>query len=258
MLHIAVAGASGRMGGAFMEYLEGIEDVKALAVSAHSLVDEGYAQLETALKGDGLDVVVDFSSPGATLELAMWAAENAKPMVVGTTGFTVEQLDKLADTLHPVAALLSPNMSTMMNLAWRMMSNAAKVLPHDTIDIEIIEKHHRDKRNAPSSTALKMAQIVAEKRGWSLADSLRRNSRWGLLGERSQKEIAISSVRGGTLNSEHTIIFAGSGESLEVTHRSQTLEPFSKGALRASRWIVKQPSGVYDLLDMLGLPEVLF
>ncbi len=258
MLQIAVAGASGRMGSAFMEHLENIEDVTALAVSSHLIVEDDFSQLETAVNGDGLSVVVDFSSPEASLKLAVWAAENSKPMVIGTTGFTADQLDKLADALHPVAALLSPNMSTMMNLSWRMMSNAAKVLPHDTIDIEIVERHHRNKRNAPSSTALQMAQIVAEKRGWSLAESLRHNSRWGLLGERPHKEIAISSIRGGTLNSEHTIIFAGSGESLEVTHRSQTLEPFCKGTLRAVRWIVRQPSGVYDLLDMLGLPEVLF
>ncbi|RLB74639.1 MAG: 4-hydroxy-tetrahydrodipicolinate reductase [Deltaproteobacteria bacterium] len=258
MLQVAVAGASGRMGSAFMEYLENIEDVTALAVSAHLVVADDFVQLETALNGDGIDVIVDFSSPEASLKLAVWAAENSKSMVVGTTGFTADQLDKLADALYPVAALLSPNMSTMMNISWRMMSNAAKVLPHDTIDIEIVERHHRNKRNAPSSTALQMAQIVAEKRGWSLSESLRHNSRWGLLGERPRKEIVISSIRGGTLNSEHTIIFAGSGESLEVTHRSQTLEPFSKGALRAARWIVRQPSGVYDLLDMLGLPEVLF
>ena len=258
MLHIAVVGASGRMGSAFMEFLENIENVKAVPVSAHRVAEANYAQLEVVAEGDNLDVVVDFSFPDATLKLAEWVVKNRKPVVIGTTGFTAEQIDELAEVLHPVAVLLSPNMSTMMNIAWRMMSNAAKVLPHDSIDIEIVERHHRKKRNAPSSTALKMAQIVAEKRGWSLADSLRRNSRWGLLGERPQNEIAISSIRGGTLNSEHTIIFAGSGESLEVTHRSQTLEPFSKGALRACRWITREPPGVYDLLDMLGLPEVLF
>ena len=246
------------MGSAFMDFLAEIEDVGALPIAAHTVADENFAQLEAAAAAGRLDVVVDFSVPDATLRLAEWAAAHGKPMVIGTTGFTAEQLDKLGDILHPVAVLLSPNMSTMMNLAWRMMSNAAKVLPHDTIDIEIIEKHHRTKRNAPSSSALIMAQIVAEKRGWSLTESLRHNSRWGLLGERPRKEIAISSIRGGTLNSEHTIIFAGDGESLEVTHSSQTMEPFAKGALRASRWIVRQPSGVYDLLDMMGLPEVLF
>jgi 4-hydroxy-tetrahydrodipicolinate reductase len=258
MLHIAVAGASGRMGSAFMDFVAEIEDVAVLPVAAHPVADESFVRLEEAAAAGRLDVVVDFSAPDATLRLAEWAADNRKPMVIGTTGFTAEQLDTLAEILHSVPVLLSPNMSTMMNLAWRMMSNAAKVLPHDTIDIEIIEKHHRKKRNAPSSTALIMAQIVAEKRGWSLNEALRRNSRWGLLGERPRQEIAISSIRGGTLNSEHTIIFAGSGESLEVTHSSQTLEPFAKGALRASHWIVRQPSGVYDLLDMMGLPEVLF
>jgi 4-hydroxy-tetrahydrodipicolinate reductase len=258
MLHVAVAGASGRMGSTFMEYLDEMEDVASLPIAAHPVTDTCISQLDAEVKGGRLDVVVDFSSPEATLKLAQWAAANRKPMVIGTTGFTADQLDEIADILHEVAVLLSPNMSTMMNMAWRMMSNAAKVLPHDNTDIEIIERHHREKRNAPSSTALLMAQIVAEKRGWSLAESLRRTARWGLLGERPQKEIAISSIRAGSLNSEHTIIFAGDGESLEVTHRSQTLDPFSRGALRGARWIVRQPAGVYDLLDMIGLPEVLF
>jgi 4-hydroxy-tetrahydrodipicolinate reductase len=146
----------------------------------------------------------------------------------------------------------------MMNLALRMAANAATVLPNESVDVEILEKHHREKRNAPSSTALNLAQIVAEKRGWSLGEALRHENRWGLIGPRPAKEIAISSLRAGSLNSEHTIIFATSGESLEITHRSQTLEPFARGALQAATWIVNQPSGVYDMLDMLGLSEVLY
>jgi 4-hydroxy-tetrahydrodipicolinate reductase len=100
--------------------------------------------------------------------------------------------------------------------------------------------------------------MVAEKRGWSLSEALRHQARWGLIGPRPAKEIAISSLRAGTLNSEHTIIFATSGESLEITHRAQTLEPFARGALKAARWIIRQPPGVYDMLDMLGLNEVLY
>ncbi len=263
MLQVAVTGASGRMGGAFMEYLEGQEDVQALPISsaevtAGQVAEEGLFQLEKVCRESAPDVIVDFSTPLATLVYAMWAASKKVPMVVGTTGFTLAQLDRLADTLKPVPVLLSPNMSLMMNLVWRMTANAVKVLPENKVDVEIIEKHHRDKRNAPSSTALKMAQIVAEKRGWSLAEALRHNVRWGMIGSRPQKEIAISSVRGGTLISEHSIIFAGLGESLEITHRSQSLEPFARGSLRAARWVVKQSPGVYDMLDMLGLPEVLY
>ncbi len=261
MLQVAVTGASGRMGGVFMEHLEGQEDVQALPVPsevAGQAAEEGYSQLDKVCREQVPDVIVDFSFPDATLAYAVWAASKKVPIVIGTTGFTKTQLDRLVDTLHSVPALLSPNMSLMMNLAWRMTANAVMVLPENKVDVEIIEKHHRDKRNAPSSTALKIAQIVAEKRGWSLAEALRHNARWGMIGPRPQKEIAISSVRGGSLISEHSIIFAGLGESLEITHRSQSLEPFARGSLRAARWVVKQPPGVYDMLDMLGLPEVLY
>ena len=251
MLQVAVTGASGRMGGAFMEHLEGHEDVQALAVEGHACLDE---ICQTQIP----DVIVDFSFPDATLDFAAWASAKKVPMVIGTTGFSLTQLDRLSGTLHSVPVMLSPNMSLMMNLAWRMTANAITVLPNDAVDVEIIERHHRDKRNAPSSTALKLAQIVAEKRGWSLAEALRHKARWGLIGPRPQKEIAISSLRGGTFNSEHSIIFAGQGESLEITHRSQSLEPFARGTLRSARWIVKQSPGVYDMLDMLGLSEVLY
>lgn len=266
MLQIAVTGASGRMGKVFMDHLEGVEDVQGLAVSslspstevAKTSMVERLSGLDRACHKQMCDVIVDFSFPEATLAYAVWAASKKIPMVIGTTGFTLTQLDQLANTLHAVPALLSPNMSLMMNLAWRMTANAVTVLPNDRVDVEIVEKHHRDKRNAPSSTALKLAQIVAEKRGWSLAEALRHNARWGMIGSRPQKEIAISSVRGGTLISEHSIIFAGPGESLEITHRSQSLEPFARGSLQAARWIVNQPSGVYDMLDMLGISEVLY
>ncbi len=266
MLQVAVTGASGRMGGVFKEHLEGMEDVQGLAVSslppsttvAKTGMVERLSGLDRVCRNQTCDVIVDFSFPEATLAYAVWAAAKKVPMVIGTTGFTLVQLDQLADTLHAVPALLSPNMSLMMNLAWRMTANATAVLPNDTVDVEIVEKHHRDKRNAPSSTALKMAQIVAEKRGWSMAEALRHNARWGMIGSRPQKEIAIASVRGGTLISEHSIVFAGPGESLEITHRSQSLEPFARGSLQAARWIVKQSPGVYDMLDMLGLSEVLY
>ena len=266
MLQVAVTGASGRMGGFFLEHLAGLTDVQGIRISSLPASRDGHKTgmverlscLDKACRDNLCDMIVDFSFPEATLAYAVWAAAKKVPMIIGTTGFTIAQLDQLANTLHSVPALLSPNMSLMMNLSWRMMANAATVLPSDTVDVEIIEKHHRDKLNAPSSTALKMAQIVAEKRGWSLTEALRHNARWGMIGQRPQKEIAIASIRGGSLISEHSIIFAGAGESLEITHRSQSLEPFARGTLRAARWIVTQPPGVYDMLDMLGLPEVLY
>ena len=260
MMRIMVTGASGRMGSALCDYLAGVPEVEALPVNHPAGEGETtrVAALEAAVGGDKVDAMVDFTYPEATFIHAAWAAARGLPMVIGTTGFTLSGLDRLAEILEPVPVLLSPNLSLMMNLVWRMTANAARALPQSGIDVEIIEKHHRQKRNAPSSTAMKLAQIVAEKRGWSLAGSLRHEARWGLIGERPDKEIAISSLRGGTFNSEHTIIFAGSGESLEITHRSQSLEPFARGALRSARWLVNQSPGVYDMLDMLGLAEVLY
>ena len=261
MLQVVVTGTSGRMRRVFLKYLEEHDDIQALAattVAAELAKKEKSVDLDELCGKEVPDVVVDFSYPEATLAYAAWAAARKVPIVIGTTGFTLTQLDQLADVLHLVPALVSPNMSLMMNLAWRMTANAATVLPNDTIDVEIIEKHHREKRNAPSSTALKLAQLVAEKRGWSLSEALRHKARWGLIGSRPQKEIAIASLRGGTFNSEHSIMFAGRGESLEITHHCQSLEPFARGTLQAARWVVKQSPGVYDMLDMLGLPEVLY
>ncbi len=265
MLKIAITGASGRMGRAFLEYLATRDEARGLGVSLpHSrtgrkaIEGEVREQLDEIKRKYGIDVIVDFSSPEETLAAALWAAANQMPIVIGTTGFNRAALNRLEDILAGVPVLLSPNMSLMMNIALRMAANAALVLPNDSVDVEIVEKHHREKRNAPSSTALNLAQIVAEKRGWSLGEALRHESRWGLIGPRPEKEIAISSVRAGTLNSEHTIIFATGGESLEITHRSQNREPFARGALRAATWIVKQPPGVYDMLDLLGLTEVLY
>jgi 4-hydroxy-tetrahydrodipicolinate reductase len=265
MLKIAITGASGRMGRAFLEHLATRDEARGLGVSLphgrtgrKAIDDEVKEQLDEVRRKYGLDVIVDFSSPDETLAAAGWASANQVPMVIGTTGFSRAQLNQLEDVLNDVPVLLSPNMSMMMNLALRMAANAATVLPNESVDVEILEKHHREKRNAPSSTALNLAQIVAEKRGWSLGEALRHENRWGLIGPRPAKEIAISSLRAGSLNSEHTIIFATSGESLEITHRSQTLEPFARGALQAATWIVNQPSGVYDMLDMLGLSEVLY
>ena len=261
MLQIVVTGAYGRMRRIFLKHLEGHDDIQALAattVAVEPAAKDKSVNLDELCGKEIPDVVVDFSHPEATLAYAAWAAARQVPIVIGTTGFTLTQLDQLADILRLVPALVSPNMSLMMNLAWRMTANAAMVLPNDTVDVEIVEKHHREKRNAPSSTALKLAQLVAEKRGWSLSEALRHKARWGLIGPRPQKEIAIASLRGGTLNSEHSIIFAGRGESLEITHHCQSLEPFARGTLRAARWIVKQSPGVYDMLDMLGLSEVLY
>ncbi len=265
MLKIAVTGASGRMGRAFQDYLSNRDEVRALPVSLprgrarrKSIEDELAIQLDGTKQKYGIDVIVDFSTPEESLAVAVWAAGNRIPMVIGTTGFTLTEINWLGELLHDLPVLLSPNLSMMMNLALRMAANATAVLPHDSVDVEILEKHHRQKRNAPSSTALNLAQVVAEKRGWSLSEALRHQARWGLIGPRPTKEIAISSLRAGTLNSEHTIIFAASGESLEITHRSQTLEPFARGALQAAEWIIKQPPGVYDMLDMLGLNDVLY
>jgi len=142
-------------------------------------------------------------------------------------------------------------------MVYRLVSNAAVVLDDYDVDVEIMERHHRGKRNAPSDTALKLAQIVAEKRHWPFPEVVK-HDRWGMIGERKQQEIGIQCFRGGDIFSEHGIMFAGLGERVEIIHQAHSLESYARGAVRALRWIINRPPGVYDMLDMLGLPEVLY
>ena len=270
MIKLAMTGALGRMGSAMRAHLKSQPDFQLVLAVSHRLEDGKLddtpdwelagvelADSFAAVDPENIDVILDFSVPEASLEYARYAGINRIPLVMGTTGFSQEQLDQLAEYLADIPCLISPNMSLMMNIVYRLVGNATVVLDDYDVDVEITERHHRGKRNAPSDTALKLAQIVAEKRHWPFPEVVK-HDRWGMIGERKKEEIGIQCLRGGDIFSEHGIMFAGLGERVEIIHRAHSLESYARGAARALRWIVQRSPGVYDMLDMLGLPEVLY
>jgi len=199
-------------------------------------------------------VVVEFTTPSATLEHLDIARKKSIPMVIGTTGFKDEEYSIIEEASHEIPILLSPNMSVGINLMYNLVRQAAGVLQGKNFDQEIIELHHRQKKDAPSGTAKKIAGIIAKQAGKDLSESGVYGRR-GITGERRQEEIGIHSVRGGTVVGEHTVIFAGNGERLEITHRAESRCIFALGAILAAQFITQKEKGLYDLQDALGIRE---
>ncbi|MCD6320356.1 MAG: 4-hydroxy-tetrahydrodipicolinate reductase, partial [Candidatus Desulfofervidaceae bacterium] len=198
------------------------------------------------------DVIIDFTYHSASLNHFKIAQKYNKPIVIGTTGFTPEEMAEIKGMAESVKCVLSPNMSVGVNLLFKLVPQVAKVLGEE-YDIEIVEMHHRMKKDAPSGTAMKLAQLVAETMERDL-EKVGVYGRKGLVGERKKEEIGVLSLRGGDVVGEHTVYFAGLGERIEITHRASSRETFARGALRAAKWIVKQEkNGIYDMLDVLGL-----
>jgi 4-hydroxy-tetrahydrodipicolinate reductase len=197
------------------------------------------------------DVVVDFSSHTATPGIAAVCAEYKKAMVIGTTGHSEEAKSHIAHCQSQIPIVLSSNFSTGVNVLFWLTRKAAETLGPG-FDLEIIEMHHRLKRDAPSGTAKTLAEILAAVRKQQLG-KVARHGRSGIVGERTAEEIGLHSVRGGDVVGDHTVIFAGAGERLELTHKASTRETFAKGALRAAAWVVRQKPGIYDMQDVLGL-----
>lgn len=197
------------------------------------------------------DVIVDFSSPEATLEHLRLAVHHRRAMVIGTTGLSISQLDELKSLARQIPCVFSPNMSVGVNLIYKIIGEMAKTLSDD-YDIEVIEAHHRLKKDAPSGTALKMAEVLARAMNRDL-NHVGVYARKGMIGERSKGEIGIQTIRAGDIVGDHTILFCGMGERLEITHRASSRDTFARGALRATRWVVRQNPGLYDMTDVLGL-----
>jgi 4-hydroxy-tetrahydrodipicolinate reductase len=200
---------------------------------------------------DGSDVIIDFTNAESSLKNLAIAAEKGKCAVIGSTGFTPAQVEEAKALTKKIACVLSPNMSVGVNVLFKTVSDLAKVLGDD-FDVEVIEAHHRMKKDAPSGTAVKIGQILAQ--------ALNRNfqevgvyERKGLIGERKKKEIGMQTIRAGDIVGEHTVIFGGIGERLEVTHRAHSRDNFARGAIRAAAWVVNQKPGLYDMQDVLGL-----
>lgn len=197
------------------------------------------------------DAVLDFSSHSATAGIAALCAERRVALVIGTTGHTNEDRSQLAGLSSVIPMVLSANFSTGVNTLFWLTRKTAEILGPD-FDLEIVEMHHRLKRDAPSGTARTLANILAEVRGQQL-DQVARHGRAGLVGQRTAEEIGLHAVRGGDVVGDHTVIFAGIGERVELAHKASSRETFANGALRAAAWVVRQKPGLYDMQDVLGL-----
>jgi len=197
------------------------------------------------------DVAIDFTSHAASMQHLQTAVQLKKPIVIGSTGFSAEEMEKIRSMAQCVPCVLAPNMSVGVNVLFKVLKTVAEILGDD-YDVEIVEAHHHLKKDAPSGTAMKMAQIIAEALGRDL-DKVGVYERKGLIGERSRTEIGIQTLRAGDIVGEHTVMFGAVGERLELVHRAHSRDNFARGAIRAAKWVVGQPPGLYDMQDVLGL-----
>ena len=197
------------------------------------------------------DVLIDFTRPEGTLAHLEQCVKAGKAMVIGTTGFSESQKKTVADAARRIPIVLSPNFAVGVNAVFKLAETAAGILGDD-FDIEIIEAHHRHKVDAPSGTALKLGEIIAGKLKRSLAKDAK-HGREGDVGARPAREIGFHAIRGGDIVGEHTVVFAGIGERVEVTVRSQSRATYAMGALRAAKWLKGKPAGLYDMANVLGL-----
>ena len=264
-LKVAVAGASGRMGRALIDSVlreQALTLTAALEVKGNSHIGKDAGELaghpcgvrvseDVAKAISGCDVLVDFTRPeGTMMHLAVCRKQGVR-LVIGTTGFSATQRQEIATAAREIAIALSPNFSVGVNVAFRLLEVAAKALEQG-YDIEIVEAHHRHKVDAPSGTALRMGEVVAQALGRDLKQCAI-YGREGVTGERKDETIGFATVRGGDLVGEHTVMFIGAGERLEIAHRASSRANFANGALRAARFLMSKPNGLYDMADVLSL-----
>ncbi|WP_043530892.1 4-hydroxy-tetrahydrodipicolinate reductase [Litchfieldella xinjiangensis] len=269
MTRIAIVGVAGRMGRQLVAAVHQDPDATLAAglvkpdsslvgVDIGELAGQGrlgvaaVATLEEAI--DSFDVLIDFTTPQVTLANLAVCAEHGKRIVIGTTGLDHEQLAELDAYRDRVPMVFAPNMSVGVNLSLKLLETAARALGDEGYDIEVIEAHHRHKVDAPSGTALKMGEVVAE----SLGRTLKEHgvfAREGQCGPRTDKEIGFATVRAGDIVGEHTVMFATEGERIEITHKASSRMTFAKGAVRAARWVADRDAGRYDMQDVLGFTD---
>ena len=265
MIRVAIAGVAGRMGQALVQAVDAHkpelqttaasvlagdpalgQDIGIIALD-HPLGVMAVTDLETV--ADDFDVLIDFTSPASSLAHLELCQHHGKSMVLGTTGFSASEKDKIAQTQLPL--VFAPNMSVGVNLCFDLLARATRVLG-DEVDIEIIEAHHRFKKDAPSGTALQMGEVVATALGRKL-DEVAEYGREGFSEIRDPKTIGFNSIRAGDIVGDHTVLFAVDGERVEITHKASSRMTFARGAVRAARWLSGQPNGVYSMLDVLEL-----
>ena len=242
-LKVAVAGASGRMGRMLIEAVGAADDM-ALA----GTLDVG---LDTRAGLANARILIDFTRPEGTLAHLAVCRELGVNAVIGTTGFSAAQNDEIKAHAQNIAIMMAPNMSVGVNVVFKLLAMAARAL-NEGYDIEIIEAHHRHKVDAPSGTALKMGEVVAAALGRDLKDCAV-YAREGVTGERDPSTIGFATVRGGDIVGDHTVMFAGTGERIEITHRSNSRAGYAQGSLRAARFLAGRKTGLFDMNDVLGL-----
>ncbi len=199
----------------------------------------------------GADVAIDFTHAESSVEHAREASAAGKPIIIGSTGFDPGQVAQVREAAKGIPCVLSPNMSVGVNLMFKVAADVARTLGAD-YDVEIVEVHHRFKKDSPSGTAVRLAEAVAGALGREMKDA-GVYGRKGIVGERTRKEIGVFAVRAGDVVGEHTLVFGGIGERFEITHRAHSRETFARGAVRAAAWVLGKPGGLYDMQDVLGL-----
>lgn len=266
MIKAIVAGAAGRMGQRIIHMIHQNGEIAlggAFERPDHPSVNEdagivaGVGELGVKIAGslgdvmDQGEVLIDFTAPEATLENIRVASPKGRAMVIGTTGITGDMLKEIETLAGAIRCVLAANMSVGVNVMFRIAGEMAQVLGED-YDIEILESHHRMKKDAPSGTAMRLGQILAGAVGRDM-EKVGVYERKGIIGERTDQEIGVQSLRAGDITGEHTVMFGGIGERIELIHRAHNRDNFARGAIRAALWVVKQPKGLYDMQDVLGL-----
>jgi len=255
-LKLAVCGATGRMGTRILalaaldaEHFEPMYGVERIGKGARAAGD-GRTQLVSDLSSilDKVDVVIDFSAPDATAANVKACADGKKPIVIGTTGLSPRDITELQFHAKTIPIVFSPNMSVGMNVLFKILADAAAALKH--YDIEIVEFHHNQKKDAPSGSAMRLAEVAAKASERSDKDFM--YGRQGQVGARQKKEIGVHAGRAGDIVGDHTVYIAGPGERLELTHRAHSRDAFAAGSLTAAAWAVKQGPGFYSMRDVLG------
>lgn len=268
MIHAAVTGAAGRMGRAIVSAINDNhlitltgalerEESAELGMDAGELAGVGVAGVNvTADREEAFgraDVIIDFTAPDASMRNLEDAVAQSRAIVIGTTGFSHHQREKIKELSARTRVVMAPNMSIGINLLLKLVHEAARVIGND-YDIEIIEAHHRHKKDAPSGTALRIAEVAAAALDKDIED-VAVYERKGIIGERTRDEIGIQTIRAGDIVGDHTIMFGAPGERLELTHRASSRQTFASGAVRAAVWVASKPNGLYDMQDVLGLKD---
>jgi 4-hydroxy-tetrahydrodipicolinate reductase len=259
-----VIGAAGKMGNRIIHIIHETPSIglyRAIERPDHPSIGKdigeviGFGKMNIPLEGDfrkeGGDVIINFTNPKTSIESLEFAKETGAAIVIGTTGLSPEQIERVKDLSKSVRCVFSPNLSVGMNVMFKIVQEIAQVLGPE-YDIEIFEAHHRLKKDSPSGTAVKLGELIAKAIGREFG-KVGVYGRKGMVGERTKEEIGMQVVRAGDIVGDHTVLFGGIGERLEIVHRAHSRDNFARGAIKAALWVVNQPNGLYDMQDVLGL-----